>query len=411
MSRQRLVDGRVRGWGWLALLCMSPLFVAGCAGVDIVNQPLKTVFKTRMQLTSNVEDTEFRIRDQRIDAGTEEGWRSVGTGKEVTVEVKIGGRYEVAARPRGYEEKRVKLTEPVKSYPFTFVSADRIAGVSPIAPASPASPPAIPPTAPPNAIRNVYVLVIGIRDYRDANIPKLRYTDRDARAVYEFFKSSPSSLARPENVHYVGDTPNEDGFTADKDGITRAMSRYLINQAVHKDDMAIFYFSGHGDMGKHPTRGSEYYLIPKNADKEDLFATAIELSEFQRLWTAIAAGTRILIADACNSGGFSGLKGLGGVAGLENTQGEAKAVFSACKSDQKSIEVDALQHGLFTHVLMEGLRGKADKVTGNNDGRVTLSELKRWLHDQVPLEARKHGGTQTPLTSLVDAWGEVYLTK
>jgi len=70
-----------------------------------------------------------------------------------------------------------------------------------------------------------------------------------------------------------------------------------------------------------------------------------------------------------------------------------------------------LGHGLFTHVLLQGLAGKADMVCGDNDGRVTLAELKRWLDKRVPLEARKMGGNQTPITSLVDAWGEVYLTR
>ena len=189
------------------------------------------------------------------------------------------------------------------------------------------------------------------------------------------------------------------------------MDRYLVKNAIHEDDMALLYFAGHGDTGKHPTKGTEYYLIPQDAAKDSLYITAIELSEFQRLWSAIPAKTKILIADACNSGGFSGVRGMGGTTGVENIGGEAKAVFSACKSDQKSIECEQLGHGLFTHVLLQGLKGKADMVCGDNDGRVTLAELKRWLDKQVPLEARKMGGNQTPITSLVDAWGEVYLTR
>ena len=219
--------------------------------------------------------------------------------------------------------------------------------------------------------------------------------------------------ARPglQNVHYVGDTENEDGLRADKRGIVLAIDRYLVKRAVHENDMAILYFSGHGDMGRHPMKGTEYYLIPKDAVMDSLYATAIELSEFERLWNAIHAKTKVLIADACNSGGFSGLKGLGGTRGMESVSGGAKAVFSACKSDEKSMECANLGHGLFTHVLLEGLGGKADMVCGNNDERVTLVELKRWLDQQVPLEARKVGGKQTPVTSMVEAWGEVYLTR
>jgi hypothetical protein len=266
-------------------------------------------------------------------------------------------------------------------------------------------------TSPPQGIHNVHILVIGIAGYKDPNIPRLSFTTADAQAVYDFFGTSPGSPANPANVHFLGDGPNEDGLTADQRGIRLAIEQYLITKAVHDDDMAILYFAGHGDMGKHPNKGTEYYLIPHDAVKAALFSTAIEMSDFQRLWNAIPCRTKVLIADACNSGGFSGVRGVGGVSGVESMSGAAKAVFSACKSDEKSLECDDLRHGLFTHVLLEGLKGKADGVCGDNDGRVTLAELKRWLDRQVPLEAKRRGGQQTPTTSLVDAWGEVYLTK
>ena len=263
----------------------------------------------------------------------------------------------------------------------------------------------------PPRIRNAHILIIGIGTYSDLSIPRLSYTVSDAKAMYDFFKTSPRSPARPSNVHYVGDQLNEDGLRADKRGMMLAIDRYLVKKAAHKDDMAIFYFSGHGDTGKHPTKGTEYYLMPLDAAMDSLYVTAIELSEFQRMWNAIPANTKILIVDACNSGGFSGVKGRGGITGVDSISGEAKAVFSACKGDEKSIECPQLGHGLFTHVLLEGIKGKADMVCGNNDERVTLAELKRWLDQQVPLEARKVGGRQTPITSLVDAWGDVYLTR
>ena len=259
-----------------------------------------------------------------------------------------------------------------------------------------------------NSIRSTHILIIGIGSYADPNIPKLNYTNADARAVFDFFKNADASPAKARDVHFLGNAPNEDGLAADRRGIMLAIDKYLVKKAVHKDDMAVLYFSGHGDVGRHPTKGTEYYLIPQDAVKDSLYATAIELGEFQRMWNAIPASTKILIADACNSGGFSGVRGSGGVTGVESVQGQAKAVFSACKSDEKSIECDSLGHGLFTHVLLKGLKGRADR---NGDDRVTLAELKQWLDRQVPLQARKVGGKQTPITSLVDAWGDVYLTR
>ena len=266
----------------------------------------------------------------------------------------------------------------------------------------------VPPVQVPAAIRNVHVLVIG--EYEDPQIPKLRCTALDAQAVYQFFKSSPLSPARPANVYYLGTSPNEDGLRATQRGIRKANTRYLVNKAVHKDDMALLYFAGHGDTGKRPAKGTEYYLIPADAERADLFNTAIELSAFKRLWSAIRAETKVLIADACNSGGFTGVRGVGGTAGLEAV-GRGKIVLSASKADQKSLEVPELGHGLFTYVLLQGLNGKADMVCGDNDGRVTAGELKRYLDEQVPVQARRYGGSQTPVTQMLDAWGKVYLTR
>ena len=72
------------------------------------------------------------------------------------------------------------------------------------------------PAPVPASIRNVHVLVIGVKKYQDKTIPPLRYSGSDAKAVYDFFKSSPRSPARPENVHYLGDEPNDDGLCADR---------------------------------------------------------------------------------------------------------------------------------------------------------------------------------------------------
>ena len=275
---------------------------------------------------------------------------------------------------------------------------------------SPVRPQAPSPSVPPSVTRNVHVLVVGIKDYEDETIPRLKYSARDAEAVYEFFRKSNRSPARAENVHFLGDKPNEDGLQANRLGIMQAISRYLIRKATDERDMAILYFSGHGDTGKHPTKNAAYYLIPRDAQRTDLFNTAIELDELQTRWNAIRARSKLLIADACNAGGFSGMKNLN-IRGLESVETGGTIVITSAAPNEKSLESDPDKKGLFTQVLLEGLQGKADDLSGDRDGRVSLGELRSWLENTVPKRAARIGGRQTPVVKVPDGWGGVYLTR
>ena len=262
-----------------------------------------------------------------------------------------------------------------------------------------------------HSVRNVHVLVVGIQDYEDANVPRLKYSADDAKAVYDFFAGSDLSPARRANVHFVGDAANADGLSATKSGIMEAIERYLVRAAVHEDDMVILYFAGHGDTDKE---GESYYIIPKDAKRGYLRSTAIGLEEFQNLWDRIPAQNKLLIADACNSGGFSGTRNLRirGVEAVPEKEAAGRTVvLSACSASQKSLESDEDRHGLFTQVLLEGLQGKCDDPFGDRDGRVTMAELAAWLEKTVPARASRAGGEQTPVVKVPQGWDEVYLTR
>ena len=53
-----------------------------------------------------------------------------------------------------------------------------------------------------------------------------------------------------------------------------------------------------------------------------------------------------------------------------------------------------LGHGLFTHYLVQGLRGAADL---DRDGIVSLQELYQYLEQQVSQKSRSIGGNQHPV--------------
>jgi uncharacterized caspase-like protein len=71
------------------------------------------------------------------------------------------------------------------------------------------------------------------------------------------------------------------------------------------------------------------------------------------------------------------------------------------------METTELAHGLFTHHLIEGLKGAADK---DSDGLVTERELYEYVYEHVTKQARELGGSMHPIHKGSIA-GKIYLSQ
>ena len=87
--------------------------------------------------------------------------------------------------------------------------------------------------------------------------------------------------------------------------IKYALGTFLARSAG-KDDTVIVYFAGHGAPEIDP-RGVEKdglakYLIPSDADPDDLFSTALPMDDLQTIFDRIEAERVVAFLDACYSG-------------------------------------------------------------------------------------------------------------
>ena len=71
-----------------------------------------------------------------------------------------------------------------------------------------------------------------------------------------------------------------------------------------------------------------------------------------------------------------------------------RAIVTAARASEVSLELPDLGHGLFTHYLLQGLRGAADL---DRNGVVELQELYTYLEQQVAQKSRGIGGNQHPV--------------
>lgn len=246
------------------------------------------------------------------------------------------------------------------------------------------------------AISDSYALIIGISQYQDERISKLNFTHSDAEEFHRLLLDEGRCGIPSGNVKLLLDDQ------ATLFNIKHAISGWLYQQATDNSTVIIFY-AGHG--GVEPTRtgqeqdGISKYLLPWDANKDNLFASALSNSSFNQLLGTIRSQRMVIFMDACYSGGVAerGARDLGIV---ENpyerlAEGQGRLVISAAKPNQLSWEDESIGHGIFTHHLLEALSGKADT---DNDGYVSAMEVFKYLEQNVPESARRLAkGDQHPL--------------
>src|SRR5262249_53788826 len=127
-------------------------------------------------------------------------------------------------------------------------------------------------------------------------------------------------------------------------GILRAIREHLVNKARRPEDTAILYFAGHGFADAQET-----YLAGSDTQLDMLADTSISGATLQRYWSQIPAGRKVLIADACHSGGLSGLRGVAGVkiaAEAQPAEGSSSLTITASGPNELSAEDEKLGHGV-----------------------------------------------------------------
>ncbi|MEL6720895.1 MAG: caspase family protein, partial [Bacteroidota bacterium] len=221
----------------------------------------------------------------------------------------------------------------------------------------------------------IWAVVVGVGSYE--HMPSLRFTDDDAYQLYAFLKS-PEGGALPDNQVRVLIDEN-----ATYRNIIHSIRRVL--HQADDNDVALFYFSGHG---------LESSFLPVNYD-----GTKNELlhDEVKNLIDQSRAKHKIVIADACHSGGYLAYRSSNVDRSLEHyykafeqSKGGTALLLSS-KEKEYSLEDGGLRSGVFSYFIIRGLKGEADK---NGDRIINVQELFNFTRVNV----RKYTASmQTPV--------------
>lgn len=259
----------------------------------------------------------------------------------------------------------------------------------------------------------IWAVVVGISAYKDSRIPDLQYADADARAVYDFLTKE----------LYV-DSSHVWLFLNEEATLTKVKTALGVKlKANARDrDQVIIYFSGHGSVEPNSASpdpdGLSKYLLLHDSKPDELYATAFPMEELGEIFSRLEAERAVYFGDTCYSGGGRidpKIKSWNLItmrsASIDSTflrriaEGRGRALIVASRANEPSMELDELGHGVFTHYLLEGLRGAAR--SNPNDCYISVKEIHDYVSQMVP---EKSGRVQHPIMK-AELAPDIYLSK
>lgn len=259
-----------------------------------------------------------------------------------------------------------------------------------------------------------YALLVGVSEYQDVHIPKLRFTASETQKLAEVLINHCG--VRRENIWLLLNA------AATKSNIEKAM--YELARTAKPDDGVLIYFSGHGS--RIPDRdGDEEDNIDEVFLPYDAIATREEtyiVDDLLGYWVSrIVSENVVVVFDTCYSGGqariasivarsvdvFSDVSALGPGSSMVKdiftnpTARRGRVVLAASRDGEPAWEDVELQSGVFTYYLINGIRDK--KADLNRDEEVTIDELAEFIKRGVEGWSRQTGNIQTPVYENPDA--------
>ena len=226
-----------------------------------------------------------------------------------------------------------------------------------------------------------HALIVGVSNYREAKLKKLRAPAADAK-----------ELARVLKDPDIGDFDVVVSSDETEATLRRRIATFFSDR--HPDDLLLLHFSCHGIKDA----GGELYLAASDTEVGDLLGATGIASRWLSQQAARCRSKRIVVLlDCCYSGSFP--FGMTARAGEDvniesHLEGRGRAVITASSAMEYSYEGNELsgkgQPSVFTRTVVEGLEtGKADR---DGDKWISVDDLYDYVFDRV----KALTPTQTP---------------
>ena len=215
----------------------------------------------------------------------------------------------------------------------------------------------------------LFAVAIGVGDYNDPELPKLKYTTKDAR---DFSKVLSTKKDYPYQDVQVKTICDEE---ATREDFYEAME--WLKQESSPTDVCIFFYAGHG----YRDEKDRFYFMNYGSSTSKLY-NCFSSNDFRQAVEDIN-GKLIVFVDACYSGALMGGNRSAAsnhfVEQLRRTK-NGMVMYASSASDTKSKENEDWKNGAFTKALVDAFNGAA-----RSDGDIGLStqQLDQYLYKAV----------------------------
>jgi WD40 repeat protein/uncharacterized caspase-like protein len=250
-----------------------------------------------------------------------------------------------------------------------------------------------------------WVIAVGVNEYANSQY-NLKYAVADAQSFGEELRRQQAQVARFDRVEVIP-LLNENATKANILGALRRLAGAsepptlkagLLDRLkrAEPEDAVIIYFAGHGTAQQQ-----RFYLLPhdlgytgeRNALDESGLKTILSHSisdlELEDSVEGLAAGSLLLVIDACNSG--QALEAEEKRRGPMNSKGLAQLAYekgmyilTAAQSYQAALEAAQFGHGLLTYALVEEGLKTAVADSQPQDGVLSAREWLDFATERVP---------------------------
>jgi len=187
-----------------------------------------------------------------------------------------------------------------------------------------------------------------------------------------------------------------------------------ISAACGRDDVLLFYFSGHG----HSPRGELFLLFPET-DLNRLVTTALPISSVKAIMAGSKARVRLLILDCCHSGAagrdtWKSLQRPEALPLVEAARDSASIIIAACGKYVITREQEEFGGGFLTHLLCRAL-GRDDRDADiDGDGLLSVTDFIHWAGLQTGKHNKCHDADEQKQLETPEVYGDfrsqIYLT-
>ncbi|BAY22501.1 WD-40 repeat protein [Calothrix sp. NIES-2100] len=230
-------------------------------------------------------------------------------------------------------------------------------------------------------VPKLWLLLVGVNQYQDEELPSLRYSAVDCQVLAEALAVATKEQFPQTQVKIYHDFAQQLPLLS-----TVRESLQQIAADVQAIDTVLFYFSGHGILQPNT---QEAFLCLADTHKDNLEQTGLPVKELLAQLSKSGAQNQLVWLDACHSGGMT-LRGVGEtllnptpqlVEVLQRNAGKSKGFYAllSCDVNQQSWEFPELGHGVFTYYLTRGLNGDA----ADAQGVIFADGLYRYVYHQT----------------------------